>query len=54
MNNGPNAEISKEVQEEVQELVSKAVLLPKEDRAILLSNASVLKVRCDIERAKNS
>lgn len=53
MNNGINIEIPKEVQEEVKELVSTVILLPKEDRAVLLSNASVLKVRCDIERSRS-
>lgn len=52
MNNRLNNEIPKEVQEEVEELVSTVILLPKEDRAILLSNASALKVRCDIERSR--
>lgn len=44
--------IPKEDQEEIQKLISTWVLLPKEDRAILLSNANALRVRRDIERAR--
>ena len=39
-------------QEEIKEFVSTLLLLPKEDRAILVSNANVFKVRRDIERAR--
>ena len=39
-------------QEEIKEFVSTLLLLPKEDRAILLSNANAFKVRRDIERAR--
>lgn len=42
----------KEEQEEIKEFVSTLLLLPKEDRAILLSNANALRVRRDIERAR--
>lgn len=52
MKYGSNSEIPKEVQEDVKELISTVILLPKEDRAVLLSNASALKVRCDIEKAR--
>ena len=52
MNNRLNTELPKEVQEDIKELVSTVILLPKEDRAVLLSNASALKVRCDIERSR--
>lgn len=41
-------------QEEIKEFVSTLLLLPKEDRAVLLSNANALKVRRDIEKAKGS
>lgn len=39
-------------QEEIKEFVSTLLLLPKEDRVILLSNANAFKVRRDIERAR--
>lgn len=41
-------------QEEIKEFVSTLLLLPKEDRAILLSNANAFKVRRDIEKARNA
>ena len=44
--------VSKEEQEEIKEFISTLLLLPKEDRAILLSNANDFKVRRDIERAR--
>ena len=44
--------LSKEEQEEIKEFISTLLLLPKEDRAILLSNANAFKVRRDIERAR--
>ena len=37
--------------EEVKEFVSLLLVLPAEDRAILLSNANAFKVRRDIEKA---
>lgn len=43
--------IPKEEQEEIQNLVSLWLLLPKEDRAVLLSNANTFRVRSDIEKA---
>lgn len=46
------AVIPKEEQEEIKELVATLMLLPKEDRAILLSNANAFRVRRDIEKAK--
>jgi hypothetical protein len=45
--------IPKEEQEEMKEFISTILLLPKEDRAMLLSNANALKVRRDIEKAKS-
>lgn len=45
--------IPKEDQEEMQKLVSIWAILPKEDRAVLLSNANAFRVRRDIERAKS-
>lgn len=44
--------ISKDEQEEIKEFISTLLLLSKEDRAVLLSNANAFKVRSDIERAK--
>ena len=44
--------LEKGLQEEINEFVSILVLLPKEDRAVMLSNANALKVRRDIEKAK--
>lgn len=43
----PNSE-----QEEIKEFISTLLLLPKEDRAVLLSNANAFRVRRDIEKAK--
>lgn len=45
--------IPTEEQEEIKELVATLLLLPKEDRAVLLSNANAFKVRRDIEKAKS-
>jgi len=42
----------KEEQEEIREFVATLILLPKEDRAVLLSNANAFKVRRDIEKAR--
>lgn len=44
--------IDKTEQDEIREFVSMLLLLPKEDRAILLSNAHAFKTRRDIERAR--
>lgn len=44
--------IPKDEQEEIKEFVSILILLPKEDRLILLSNANAFKVRRDIEKAR--
>ena len=46
--------IPKNEQEEIKEFVSTLLILPKEDRAVLLSNANAFKVRRDIEKAKNA
>lgn len=43
--------MSKEDQAEIKELISMWVLLPKEDRAVLLSNANAFRVRSDIDKA---
>lgn len=42
--------IPKDEQEEIKEFISTLLLLTKEDRAILLSNANAFKTRNDIER----
>lgn len=44
--------IPKDEQEEIKEFVATILLLPKEDRAVLLSNANAFKVRRDIEKAR--
>lgn len=44
--------VPKDEQDEIKEFVSTLLLLPKEDRAILLSNANAFKVRRDIEKAR--
>lgn len=44
--------IPKDEQEEIKEFVATLLLLPKEDRAVLLSNAYAFKVRRDIEKAR--
>lgn len=41
------------IPDDVKELVSIVVLIPKEDRAILLANANAFKVRSDIEKIRN-
>ena len=46
--------ISKDEQEEIKEFVAIILLLPKEDRAVLLSNANAFKVCRDIEKARRS
>lgn len=44
--------IPKEEQEEIKEFISTLLVLPKEDRAVLLSNANAFRVRRDIEKAR--
>ena len=44
--------VPQDEQEEIKEFVSTLLLIPKEDRAILLANANAFKVRRDIERAR--
>lgn len=46
--------VPQDEQEEIKEFVSTLLLLSKEDRAVLLSNANAFKVRRDIEKAKGS
>lgn len=43
--------IPKDEQEEIKEFISTLILLPKEDRAVLLPNANAFRVRRDIEKA---
>lgn len=40
--------------EEIKEFVSILLVLSKEDRAILLSNANAFKVRMELEKLKNN
>lgn len=44
--------VPKDEQKEVKEFVTTLLMLSKEDRAILISNANAFKVRMDIERAR--
>lgn len=44
--------VPQEEQDEIKEFVATLLVLPKEDRAILLSNANAFKVRRDIEKAR--
>ncbi len=46
--------IPEDEQEEIREFVATLILLPKEDRAVLLSNANAFKVRRDIEKARRN
>lgn len=54
MNSEFTSTIPTEEQEEIKNIVSLYLLLPKEDRAVLLSNANAFRVRHDIERARDS
>lgn len=45
--------MTKEEQEEIKDFVSVLLLLSKEDRAVLLSNANAFKARRDIEKARS-
>lgn len=49
-----NMKISKNEQGEIKQFISTLLLLPKEDRAMLLFSANAFKVRSDIEKAKCS
>lgn len=49
-----NTTITQDEREEIKELVSVFILLSKEDRAVLLSNANAFKVRRDIEKARET
>lgn len=44
--------ITKDEQKEIAEFISILLLIPKEDRALLLSNANAFKVRSDLERIR--
>lgn len=46
--------ISKDDQEEIKEFISTILVLSKEDRAVLLSNANAFKVRRDLEKARGT
>lgn len=47
-----NMAISEKDREEIKEFISVLLLLPAEDRAVLLSNANAFRVRRYIEKAK--
>lgn len=47
-----NTAIPKEEQNEIKEIVSLFISLPKEDRAVLLANANAFRVRAEIEKSK--
>lgn len=44
--------ITEEEKEEIKKIVSILFSLPREDRAVILSNANVLKVRSDLEKGR--
>lgn len=44
--------MSKNEQEEIKEIASILLMLPKEDRAIIKANANAFKVRSDLEKAR--
>ncbi len=54
MENVLNTIIPEDEKKEIKEFVSTLLLLSKEDRAILLSNAYALKARVNIETLKKS
>lgn len=47
-----NMTVPKDEQEEIKEFLSIVLVLTKEDRAVLLSNANALRARSEIEKAK--
>lgn len=44
--------ITEDEQKEIAEFISILLLIPKEDRAVLLSNANAFKVRSDLEKIR--
>ena len=46
--------IAQDEQEEIKEFLSILLVLPKEDMAVLLSNANAFRVRRDLEKAMSS
>lgn len=46
-------EITKTEQEQIKELVSVLLILSKEDRTVLLSNATALKARQELEQERS-
>lgn len=46
--------IAQDEQEEIKDFLSILLVLPKEDRAVLLSNANAFRVRRDLEKAMSS
>lgn len=47
-----NDTIPKDEEKEIMEMVSILLMIPKEDRAIIKSNADTLKVRSDLEKIR--
>lgn len=47
-----NGTIPKDEEAEIMEMVSILLMIPKEDRAIIKSNADTLRVRSDLERIR--
>lgn len=39
---------------DINDFISTLILLPKEDRAILLSNANALRIRNELEKIRNA
>lgn len=44
--------ITEDEKEEINKIASMLFTLPREDRALMLSNANILKVRNDLEKAR--
>ncbi len=44
--------ITEDEKEEINKIASMLFALPREDRALMLSNANILKVRNDLEKAR--
>lgn len=52
MHNTSKIPITEDEQKEIAEFISILLLIPKEDRAVLLSNANAFKVRSDLEKIR--
>jgi hypothetical protein len=49
-----NTNLSQEERTDIKEFVSTLLILGKEDRAILMSNANTLKTRAELQKLKDS